>query len=637
MGKMYLPQAITIQNSRSLLRNFGGLNETYGCSEAEYGEGMNWSSRDFPALSTRQPRRRLKTLESVNGLYHLNGLLTITGTMLKYEPDDWNEATILIADAVTDDEKQMASMGTKILIWPDKKQFDTASGELSELGATWAYEPDEGERICFYLADADGNTYTDEVASGTDYPENPEDGQVFLLVKNTDYPLAGSSALQKYTAGSSSWQTITLEYCRIEATGIGANFNQWDTVHLEHAPDLASAYLAEDLEGDLIVYDRGDDYLLVKITPREDCIYFYGNVKQTASVTQWSALDKSKNLLNSHVAKTVIERQVPDLDYITECANRVWGCNSAENVLYACKLGDATNWYSYRGIAADSYAVTVGSDGAFTGAASCMNYVLFFKENTLHKVYGTKPSDFQASTLRCRGVAKGAAKSLRVINEALYYLSAEGVMTWSGSLPGKISATLDPDKLANATRAVGGTLDGRYYLQIEQDDTEKRLLVYDTERGLWQEESAVGHEMVSTGRQLYFWDGKSLWAALLEREKDSDTADATQQTESSLNYDWTSGDIGLDNPDDKYISRITVRMDAEAHSTVHFYASYDGGNWEQLGETANSATWARLDVPMIPARHNTMRLRIQGTGRVTLRSIAFTFAASRGKSVQGTK
>jgi hypothetical protein len=330
-----------------------------------------------------------------------------------------------------------------------------------------------------------------------------------------------------------------------------------------------------------------------------------------------------------------IERQVPDLDYITVCDNRVWGCSGEENVLYACKQGDATNWFCYQGIASDSYAVTVGSDGAFTGAASCMNYVLFFKENTLHKIYGTKPSDYQVSTLRCRGVAKNAAKSLCVINEALYYLSTADVMTWSGSLPTKISAALDPDKLANATRAVGGALDGQYYLQI---DTEAgtRLLVYDTERNLWQEETAVGCEMVSTGRQLYFWDGESLWAALPEREKDYETADAAQ-TEGGLSYDWISGDIGLDNPDDKYISRITVRMDAEAHSTVHFYASYDGGRWEQLGEAANSATKARLDVPMIPARHDTMRLRIQGTGRVTLRSIAFTCAASRGKIVQGTK
>lgn len=88
----------------------------------------------------------------------------------------------------------------------------------------------------------------------------------------------------------------------------------------------------------------------------------------------------------------------------------------------ACRLGDPTNWFSYRGIAADSYAVTVGSDGAFTGAATCMGYALFFKENTLHKLYGSKPSDFQLTSLRCRGVAKNAARSLCVLNETLYYL-----------------------------------------------------------------------------------------------------------------------------------------------------------------------------------------------------------------------
>ena len=60
------------------------------------------------------------------------------------------------------------------------------------------------------------------------------------------------------------------------------------------------------------------------------------------------------------------------MDYLTECDNRVWGCSNKENVIYACKLGDPTNWFSYRGIAEDSYAVTVGSDGSFTGAATCL-------------------------------------------------------------------------------------------------------------------------------------------------------------------------------------------------------------------------------------------------------------------------
>ena len=31
-----------------------------------------------------------------------------------------------------------------------------------------------------------------------------------------------------------------------------------------------------------------------------------------------------------------VERRVPDLEYLTECDNRVWGCSSSENVIYAC-------------------------------------------------------------------------------------------------------------------------------------------------------------------------------------------------------------------------------------------------------------------------------------------------------------
>ena len=198
---------------------------------------------------------------------------------------------------------------------------------------------------------------------------------------------------------------------------------------------------------------------------------------------------------------------VPELDFVTECDNRVWGCNSRENVIYGCKLGDPTNWFSYRGIAADSYAVTVGSDGAFTGAASCMGYALFFKENTLHKLYGSKPSDFQLSSLRCRGVAQNAARSLCVLNETLYYLSPDGVMAWDGSLPTKVSGALDAAKLSNVQSAVGGALDGRYYLHISRESA--RLLVYDTEKGLWSEEDVCSCDMTSTGGQLYLWDGQT--------------------------------------------------------------------------------------------------------------------------------
>ena len=57
-------------------------------------------------------------------------------------------------------------------------------------------------------------------------------------------------------------------------------------------------------------------------------------------------------------------------------------------------------------------------------------------------------------------------------------------------------------------QAVGGALDGRYYLHVSREN-EVRLLVYDTERGLWHEEDVCSFEMASTGGQLYLWDGRA--------------------------------------------------------------------------------------------------------------------------------
>ena len=317
---------------------------------------------------------------------------------------------------------------------------------------------------------------------------------------------------------------------------------------------------------------------------------------------------------------------MPDLDFVTECDNRVWGCSSRENVIYACKLGDPTNWFSYRGIAADSYAVTVGSDGAFTGAATCMGYALFFKENTLHKLCGTKPSDFQLTSLRCRGVAKNAARSLCVLNETLYYLSPDGVMAWDGSLPTKVSGALDAAKLTNVQSAVGGALDGRYYLHISREDA--RLLVYDTEKGLWSEEDVCSCDMTSTGGQLYLWDGQALWAADPTREPDWQSTDGV---ETDIPFELVTGDVGLDGTEQRYLSRLTLRLDAECTSTVEVAVSYDGGAWETVASLAAQGSRRSYDLPFVPRRCGSLRLRLRGKGQITLRGFVRTIAPAKGK------
>ena len=619
---MLLTNRTGVKNTRDLLRAFGGLNETYGCTEAEYSGGMNFSARDFPALSTRLPRRRLQELAGLNGMYHLNGLLTVCGRDLVYTPDEAPAQPVTVKNAVADSRKTMVGIGTKILIFPDKVAFDTADGSAAPLGAAW----EAGSlSVSFAPCDASGNTY--EVKDkGTKEPEHPQDGQLFLKLNEPDKPYSAENTLEVYSEASGNWTVIPLDYCLVTAEGIGAEFRVWDTVTLTGTGAEQAGQWA-GLDGDRIVYGVTETTLRLRADPGGE--HFYGRLVHNGSSAVWVSMDGTQREEYFPAEGVKAERRVPDLEYLTECDNRVWGCSSSENVIYACKLGDPTNWFSYRGIAADSYAVTVGSDGAFTGAATCMGYALFFKENTLHKLYGSKPSDFQLSSLRCRGVAKGAARSLCVINETLYYLSPDGVMAWDGSIPTKVSTALDPARLRNVKSALGGALDGRYYLHLVRGSGEAqavRLLVYDTERGLWQEEDVCSYEMAGSGGQLYLWDGKAIWAADADREENWQQAGGI---EDGVSFELVSGNIGLDSSEELYLSRLTLRLEAEVKSRIEVAVSYDSGAWETLAQLTADGRRC-FDVPFVPRRCGSLRFRLKGRGQLTLRSLTRTSAAAKG-------
>lgn len=617
-----------LQNGRQMLRAFGGINETYGCSEAEESRALNFSSRGYPALQTRAPRRKTREVKDVNGMYHLNGLLVCRGTTLEYTPDDseTREGAVVLEHALTNDRKALTGMGTKVLIWPDKKAFDTETGELSELGAVWEI----GEAgMTVTPCDTEGKTYTPGSVGETE-PEAPEDGQLFLK-GDPETPYGMDSVLLKYSTKNKKWQEIMLQSLRIHCPGLGAAMKENDTVTLSGVPQRVCDALAKGLNGEISISTLdGDDIITALALPKKSDRY-YGSWTVLRSGTAWQSLDGKVTENEAADAPVKAERRVPDLDFVTEQGNRVWGCSRKENSIYACALGDPTNWYSYRGIASDSYAVSVGSDGAFTGAASCLSYILFFKENCIHKLYGSKPSDYQMSSVRCRGVAAKAAGSLCVIAETLYYLSPDGVMAWSGSLPAKVSGALDTGKLTAADWAMGGQLDARYYLYLHRradGDGSGRLLVYDTEKGLWHEESPAGTEMVSTGQQLYLWDGSALWVAGSDRETEG-------EEEANLRFEAVTGDIGMSVPDDKYISRVTLRLDALAHTVVTVAVSYDGGAWETVGSCAVTQERQRVNLPFVPRRHDLMRLKFSGTGQMTLRSMAFTAADAAGARVNG--
>lgn len=618
---MLLPAIKSRARTRTLVTAFGGYHHGPGCADGEFCEETNLSARDWPALSPRKPRRKLAQIAAPHGLFAKNGLLWVDGTTLCYLPGGSGaeeEALFQMENALTDTDKIFCGMGTKVLIFPDKVSFDTAARTLEPLEASWS-TPTLGiaglDGVSFQVCDADGVTYQPD-GSGTLEPEDPDDGYIFLKQRaGSASAMASSSTLLVYNASAGQWVTAELGYCRIGGLGIGAAFRQWDTVTLEGVSETIRSRLSRELEGDKIIYAKDDDWIVVSAAPETRTRDYYGIFRQTENEVRWDtslAGGTSNWLSNSDGGLITATRRVPDLDYMTECSNRVWGCSSAENVIYACKLGDPTNWFSYRGTAADSYAVTVGSDGPFTGAASCLGYVLFFKENTLHKLYGARPADYQLTAITCRGVQPGSAKSLCVLNETLYYKADDGVMVYDGSLPVRISAPLGDVRYGGA---VGGAALKGYYVSMQDEAGGSHLFCYDEARGLWHREDAVqALDFARVGQDLFFVaaDG-GLWVV------DGSTAyrAGTGTAETTVAWSAETGDLGLTEKDYQYLARLTLRMEAQEAAAVKVEVQYDSGTWETVCERSFAGrTPVRL--PFVPRRFDHLRLRISGTGAVRL-------------------
>lgn len=622
---MLLPALKARGRTRTLVTSFGGYHHGPGCRDGELYEETNLSAQDWPALRPRRPRRRLAALARPHGLYAKNGLLWVDGTTLCYLPGGSGapeEALVQLQNALTDTDKTFCGMGTKVLIFPDKVSFDTVSRTVEPLEARWA-TPTGGiaglDGVSFQACDAEGNTYQPD-GCGTLEPEDPDDGYVFLKQKaGSSSATASSSTLLVYNASAAQWVTADLGYCRIEGAGLGAAFNQWDTVTLAGVSATILERMSRELDGDKIVYAKGEDWIVVSAAAESRTRDYYGIFRQTRSEVRWNngltGAYGGSWLSNDDGGEITVQRRVPDLDYVTECGNRVWGCSSAENVVYACKLGDPTNWFSYRGTAADSYAATVGSDGPFTGAASCLGYVLFFKENTLHKLYGAKPADYQLTAIRCRGVQPGSAKSLCVLNETLYYKADDGVMVYDGSLPQPIGAALGEVRYTGAVG--GGALKG-YYVSMTDETGGSHLFCYDEARGLWHREDAVrALDFARVGADLFFVDAAGgLWVV------DGSTAyrAGTGTMEPAVAWSAETGELGLDRQDYKYLARLALRMEAEAGASIKIEVQYDSGAWETVC-ARSFAGRTPLALPFVPRRFDHLRLRISGEGQVRLHTL----------------
>jgi len=579
-----LPEISYIEQTKDIIERFGGYNHTETIQDGQFYEMTNLSADNFPVLSARNRREFIKEFAKPNGLIYTDKLAYVDGTEFFY-----NGAKIC---DVSDTEKSMISMGAYLCIFPDKIIFNTETGNYFEMEAHYQSRG---------LIKVEPSTYDGSSLSYSEKEPEHTDSAYWL----------DEGVLKQWSATYGMWLSVPTAYVRISEY-IDGELNEQFTDGFEEGDTVTFAgFTEESLNGDFIIYSCKNGYMVIG-----------------SGVNQFT----QNKVIN-------IDRTVPDMDFVCELNNRLWGCSSKNHEIYASKLGDPTNWRAYAGLVSDSYAVTVGSYGDFTGAISHMGNVLFFKEGCVIKIYGTEPSNFTKTEIYCRGVEKGSERSLAVLNEILYYKSKDGICAYDGTLPTNISAELGNERYINA---VGGVSLNKYYVSMQDVNEQHHMFVYDTSKGIWiREDNEKIRFFAGAAGILYYLNDNSL---NIVRNQNSGRGlypgmnfyikgkkcgvypgvvypgqIVSDEYEENLEWSCETGDIGTEYPDSKYISKIVIRVMTEGIFNMDIQYDSDGV-WEQI-LSINNTRKRSITIPVRVRRCDHMKFRIYGKGQFRLYSI----------------
>lgn len=560
---------------RRVTESFLGYDHRMKIPDGAYYDGENLSARSYPMLSTRSRRGTVRELNNPQGLIAKDELGYIEDGSLYFA----GLPTPL--SGISPGEKQLVSMGAYILVFPDKLYYNTQDpADFGSMEADYSY----AGAISYSLCDMNGEPLSRPVLSDTE-PASPENGELWLDTSDS------TRTLYSYSAATSIWVIVESVYTKIGfgTTGeIPRLFKQFDGVSITGATSgLSGEHIIYALGGD----EQTQDYIVVVGLIDGDYVDEQGQIR--------------------------IERRIPDMDYVCQSQNRLWGCyygNDGErniNEIYASALGDFKNFRQYLGLSTDSWTASCGSDGQFTGAINYLSTPCFFKENHIHRVSISPIGAHRLGETVCRGVQRGSSRSLCVVGETLYYKSRGEVCVWQGGFPQTISEALG-DKLY--FDAAAGAVGEVYYISMRDSAGEYSLFSYDTRLGIWHREDRLRlRHIAELDERLYGIDAES--GALLC------LVGGDGEREERLPFSYETGPLRYYTGDNEYVSRLNLTVQMGENARLDIFLSYDGeGYWHRAGRVELSGA-ATVTLPIRPRRCEHMRMKIAGEGDVTIHAI----------------
>ena len=585
---MYLPYLSEVQNaSKKYSVLFRGLNYGEGTQDGEFAETHNISTDQYPCITQRAVRVQAETYENPTTIHAKGKLLVIANGKVYY--DGFEVGT------VTEGKKQTATIGNYIVIFPDKKYYkvptdDDADGEFVSLEEEYEstglkFSSSTISFVKSYKAKglSFGSNYISKHNADAYFPFNTGDvitvkGCSESLNNKSDVVIKEATASRlTFEAGTFSPNIETNNEVTITRKVKGFPFRSGDAVTIEGCSTAGNNKTAE-----IIINEATEEQLT-----------FNDNSFTEATET----------------GKIVFKRSVPDLDFICESNYRLWGTHG--NTIYSSKFSDPFNFKVFENLATDSYNIDVGSEGEFTGCIPYSSHICFFKENTLHKLYGTKPSNFQITTVNVYGVQSGSEKSMHIVNEQLLYKGVGGVYAYTGGVPELISGKFGNNRYTDAVACCDGE---KYYISMKQGE-KWHLFTYDVMKNIWlREDETQAVDMAFHDGKVYYIDEKG---GLYYIDKEADRSD--------IEWGATFCTIHETMNERKGYSKFHLRLDMSAGAWLAVDVKTDNDlQWKQVYTTHNEKA-KTVSIPIIPTRCDSIDIRLRGKGKCTIKSFVREF------------
>ena len=244
---------------------FQGYNHNEIIADGELHDMMNMSGEKYPLLALRR-RRGINSWDldgqpqvPLTGIHGRDQLVFVRGNTVY-----WNNSPVQGITVSTDAAmcpKRIVSFGAYVLIWPDKLYFNTADmGDAGTIDRIWS---GEGSTLTVSMCRLDGTDYPQDPVPGTEPPADPANGMYWLDESGEN------DVLRQYSAATGEWVEIATTFVKISGTGIGHGLKEYDCIEISglqlagQDPDAKLEQQLSMLNGSMIIYTAGDDYVVV--------------------------------------------------------------------------------------------------------------------------------------------------------------------------------------------------------------------------------------------------------------------------------------------------------------------------------------------------------------------------------------